>query len=872
MPAMDAPDFAGLLRRYRRRRGLTQEELAERAGISAASVSLLERGLTHAPQKATVQMLSAALALSPEEAARFVTMARGSRRSDERESVEDSFTLAGAAGDGHLPVPLTALIGREADEAALLDMLGRETTRLLTLTGPAGVGKTRLALQVATMMRRAGSPDVVFVDLIPVQESERVLPAIAQALGVRDSGSVPLRDSLVHMLRERTLLLVLDNFEQVLPAARALLDLLIACPRVQALVTSRSPLNVRGERCFPVAPLALPDPARVSTMEEMRQVPTVALFLERASAGWPNFSGASDEDIRMVASICARLDGLPLAIELAAARVRLLGLRQLYERLSDPAFLSVLADGPQDLADHQRTMRSTIAWSYDQLTQTQRRLFRVLGVFVGGATIDALEAVSGLAHDTTLSDLTALVNASLVHWVDADGARRYTQMVTLGAYARERLHADGEWDEARRRHAGYFLDLVELLLVEGSGRSERTLGRVDVEYENVREALAWALETEAILHGLRMVGALWRFWISHSQYLEGLEWLERFIPRAGPPTSREEQSALAEAWTSVLALSHRLNRLERAIEAGETALALRRALGDQTQLAYALNNLANPVMALHDFERATALLNECLTINHETGYRLGLVIPLMNLGALYHEMGRPQEALAWYEQSLAVSREVGESDYDRSLTWNGVGEAYIDLDEPSRAISVTEPSYQRFLRLRDIFGAATCAFTLGRAEWRVGQLDRARTYLDIAENLSRALGNPVLAARILYFRTSVALQQDDIAAARRDLAQALADLADHAPDSEYLWWLVERAGTLACQQGELQRAVRLYGAALAHRDTMPRPAESAECALRTRDLDRLRAELGEAAWPSALAEGRTITHEEAIALVRQALE
>ncbi len=871
MPPMDAPDFAGLLRRYRRRRGFTQEELAERAGISAASVSLLERGLTHAPQKATVQMLSTALALSPEEAVHFVKMARGPRPSDARESVEDSFSLAGVAGDGHLPVPLTALIGREADEAALLDMLGRETTRLLTLTGPAGVGKTRLALQLATTMRRAGSQDVVFVDLIPVQESERVLAAIAQALGVRDSGSVPLRDSLVHMLRERTLLLVLDNFEQVLPAARTLLDLLIACPQVQALVTSRSPLNVRGERCFPVAPLALPDPDHMASTEELRQVATVALFLDRASAGWPTLSITTIEDVRMVAAICARLDGLPLAIELAAARVKHFGLRQLYERLGDPAFLSVLADGPQDLADHQRTMRSTIAWSYDQLTQTQRRLFRVLGVFVGGGTIDALEAVAGLAHDTTLSDLTALVNASLVQWVDADGVRRYTQLVTLRAYARECMHADGEWEETRRQHAGYFLDLVELLLVEGSGRSERTLGRVDVDYENIREALAWALETGAMLHGLRMVGALWRFWISHSQYLEGLDWLERFIPRVGPPTSREEQSALAEAWTSVLALSHRLNRLDRAIEAGETALALRRTLGDKTQVAYALNNLANPVMALHDFERATALLNECLTINHETGNRLGLVIPLMNLGALYHEMGRPQEALAYYEQSLAISREVGESDYDRSLTWNGVGEAYIDLDEPSRAISVTEPSYQRFLRLRDIFGAATCAFTLGRAQWRVGQLDRARAHLDVAESLFRALGNPNMAARILYFRASVATEQEDIKAARDDLTQALDDLSSKARESEYLWWLVERAGTLACQQGKPDRAVRLYAAALAHRGAAQRPMEPAECALRERDLADLRVALGETAWTDALAAGQAVTDDEAIALVRREL-
>nr|MBF6590984.1 helix-turn-helix domain-containing protein [Ktedonobacterales bacterium] len=277
MPTKDAPDFAELLRRYRRQRNLTQEELAERAGVSSAAISLLERRLTQVPQKATVRMLSGALALAPAEAAAFVAAARGVPPPDTGDA-DPVPPMTALAED--LPIPLTSLIGREHDTAALLDLLEHPTTRLLTLTGPAGVGKTRLALHLAATMRRKQRQDVVFVGLIPVQNPERVRPAIAQAFGIRDSGMLPLRDSLVHLLRDRPLLLVLDNFEQVLPAARDVAELLVACPRLQALVTSRSALNVRGERCFAVSPLALPDPTHMDSVDELCRVPTVALFLE----------------------------------------------------------------------------------------------------------------------------------------------------------------------------------------------------------------------------------------------------------------------------------------------------------------------------------------------------------------------------------------------------------------------------------------------------------------------------------------------------------------------------------------------------------------------------------------------------------------
>ena len=330
MAATDNPDFATLLHRYRRRMGLTQEDLAASAGLSTASVSLLERGVTQTPQKATVDMLSVALALSPEEATEFLAKARKSYSVEQDDAPQIS---AETSYDAGLPVPLTSLLGREHEQASLLELLGRETTRLLTLTGPAGVGKTRLALELAATLRREQRQEVVFVGLIPVHEPERVLPAIAQALGVRESDSLPLRDAILHALQDRDIVLALDNFEQVLPAARAVLDLLIARPRVKALVTSRAALNVRGERSFPVAPLALPDPRQLDSLEELRCAPAVALFLERAAAVWPDFDITTLAEGRLVAEICTQLDGLPLAIELAAARVRHVGLSQLHDQV-----------------------------------------------------------------------------------------------------------------------------------------------------------------------------------------------------------------------------------------------------------------------------------------------------------------------------------------------------------------------------------------------------------------------------------------------------------------------------------------------------------------------------------------------------------
>ncbi|HZC05459.1 MAG TPA: tetratricopeptide repeat protein [Ktedonobacterales bacterium] len=871
MPATGAYTFGELLRRYRRSRRLTQAELAERAGISADTISLLERGLTQTPQKATTELLSAALALAPSDAAAFALAAHHARRSAGVDTGDPDGAQAESTPESALPVPLTLLIGRERELATLIALLGRPHTRLLTLTGPAGVGKTRLALEVAALLRRAQEREVVWVNLISVQEPARVLPAIAQTLGVREQGGLSLRGTLIRALRDRRRVLLLDNFEQVLPAARDVLDLLIACPCLSALVTSRAPLNVRGERCFPVAPLTLPDLSRLPAAEDLRAIPSVALYLERVSDEWQTEPTANAESWRQVADICVQMDGLPLAIELAAARVRRLGLSQTHARLTQPGFLGALGEGAQDLPDHQRAMRSTIAWSYDLLGAEERRLFRWFGVFRGGAQIEAIEAVTGLADDELLTSLAALLDASLLQCDDREGARRYSQLVTLRAYAEEQLRAASEWEEARRRHAAYCLTQTDALLSQPPNESERQIARVDADYENVRTALGWSLEVGEITLGLRMVAALRHFWFVHSHYLEGLDWLERILARTPTPTTDEERALLAEAWTGVMALSHRLDQFERARDAGERALALWRAVGNTAKIAWALSNLSNPVAALRDYTRAVALCEECLRLQRDIGARADMVVPLHNLGELRFTLGEPRAALALYEESLALSREAGESDWARALTWNNIGEVYLFLDEPARVIAVSEPSYQLFTEKGDTFGAAICAFTLGRVLWRSGAAEAASAHLAEAERLFGALGNLVMVARIRCVRASLALERADLDTAQDDLAEAFEALAGQAREGVWIWQVIERVATFLRLRGETEQAARLYAAAVARHDATPGPLDPAERDLCERDLACLRATLTEPVLAACLAEGQALAPDVAITLARAAV-
>lgn len=870
MPNTPSPDFAATLRRLRRDRGLTQAELAERARISVGAVSHLERGINRFPRKDTVQLLGTALGLSADERALLIQAARGARATGESVSLE-------AARDGSytrqtrpLAMPLTPLIGREHDEAAVVHLLLRDTTRLLTLTGPAGIGKTRLALQVAATLGADLVQDVVFVELTAVQDRDRVLPAIARALNVRDRGDNSVRDALVQALRDRPVVIVLDNFEQVLPAARSLADLLSACPQVKALVTSRARLNVRGEQVFVVPPLELPSPRQMACGEDLEQFAAVALFIQRASAAQPGVTFATPDEGRMVAAICTCLDGLPLAIELAAARIHHLGLRVLHDRLTGPAFLRVLTGGPQDLSDHQRTMYSAIDWSYRLLAPEEQRLFRTLSVLVGGATLDSSQAVSGLDDEALLAGLSSLVDKSLLHWADVFGVPRYSQLVTLRAYGWERLEEHGELGEVRRRHADYFLNLSEQIVPGLVDQPREVMDRLTDEHENLRAAMLWALETGTIQHGLRMGGRLWKVWLAGSHMREGLCWLEQLLAHAPAPEGPVEQEIHALAWTGVLVFAHRLGRYQRAREAGEIALALRRAQGDAMKLAHALCNLGNPVKELRDYEHASALYEECMELCRAADDRPEMVTPLLNMGELKQKMGKLDEALALYEECIALSREVGETEYARALPFNNLGELYFLLDQPSEAYSILCESHRLYVEMRESYGAALSLRNLGRAEWRLGYTERAIARFDESAALCREMGDTIMLAHVLYHRASVWLATEQAVQATRDLAEAM-DLFEQEQELIAIWRVVERCGTIACARMDGDSAVRLYAAASAHRAIGSDTMDPFEADVRTRDLAHLRAALGEVSFQSAVSAGQQMSLSDAIALARRQL-
>jgi predicted ATPase len=684
----------------------------------------------------------------------------------------------------NLPASLTPLIGRQREVDTARELLRRQSVRLLTLTGAGGTGKTRLALQLAADRLDDFSDGAFCVDLAPIRDPELVTATIAQTLGIRESGHHPLWESLKAYLAEKQLLLVLDNFEQVLPAAARVVELLQAAPGLKVLVTSREALHVSGEQEFPVPPLSVPEAERRRPVSVLGQYGAVALFVQRAAQAKPEFA-LTEANAVAVAEICRRLDGLPLALELAAARVKLFAPEALLSRLANP--LKLLVGGARDRPSRQQTLRETIQWSYHLLNGGERRLFRRLCVFVGGCTLEATEAVcspDGELETELLEGVASLVDKSLLQQAAGPaGEPRFWMLETIREYGAEALRQSGEEPLLRRRHRDWFLALAEQAVPEYSGREAGAwLERLETEHDNLRAALEWSGQYEPE-GALRLAGALWRFWMGQGCLGEGRERLGAALRGAERRAELRRSGMRAAALDAAGVLAYQQGDYTASRSLLEESLALFRELEDKGGIALCLTHLGLLAYFQGDYTASRSLLEESLAMLSELGDRKGMGLALNALGRVAYEQGDYVAARSLPAESLTIFRETGHQ-----------------------------------------WGIAASLDSLGRVVYDQGDYSAARSLHAESLTIRREMGNKL------------------------SIAEPLESLA-----------------RLAAQGREWERAVRLWGAAAALRETIGAPRSPLWRAEWERDLGAARAALGEEAFAAAWAAGRALPLEEAVA-------
>ncbi len=682
--ASGAARFGSLLRTYRLAVGLTLQELAQRTGLSRRAISALELGYRKAPHTRTIERLANALGLDPETRAGFVAAGRGALILLPRAQpsiVPLDTTLPTAALDTpakpphNLPLAPTPLLGRERELEELAALLQRKETRLITLTGPGGVGKTRLALEAAWALQRAEDifPDGVWLaPLAPLTDPAVVVSTIAQALGLNESGGAPIADVLRGFLRDKSLLLLLDNFEQVAAAAPQIAELLESSAGLRALVTSRAPLRLRGEHVYPVALLPTPPSGhgRISA-EQLDHYAATALFLQRARAVRPDFP-VTNASAPLIADICARLDGLPLGIELAATWARLLSPASMLAQLEHR--LPLLTAGAADLPTRQRTMRAAIAWSYDLLDAGSRSLFGRLAVFADGWTLDAAKVVcqtpSGAAalRLDTLTGLGELLDQSLIaQRVGEDWAAeipRFEMLHVVREFALEQLEASGEAEAMRRAHARYMLAFAEEAEPELRGPDDIAwMKRVERELGNVRAALQWARATGETELGLRLATALWRFWTEAGYLSEGQQWIETLLALAPPETASIPTWLRARALTISGALLAALRQIGPALAALDAGLRLARVVDDWLAQVIGLLLIGLAADLQGKPRQAQACYEEALALARTNEDALAIFTALGGLGGLACAEQRWDEATARFTEALNVARAAGRRQY-----------------------------------------------------------------------------------------------------------------------------------------------------------------------------------------------------------------
>jgi predicted ATPase/DNA-binding XRE family transcriptional regulator len=810
-----------LLKRYRIAAGLTQEELAERAGVSARSISDLERGLQRTPYPSTVRRLAEALQLGAEERTIFQTLGAGHRDDATGRGVVHLFPTQ-QPPPTNLPVTeSTPFIGREREIGAIVSRVRREEVRLVTLTGPGGCGKTRLAVQAAGDLLDAFPDGVFFVALASLVDPALVVSTIASTLGLQETRGTPLDETLAGYLRAKRLLLVLDNFEHLLGATSVVVHLLSTCPCLKLVVTSRTVLRLSAEHEYPVPTLSMPDAERVRDPDSLLRYDAVALFVQRARASRPDF-GLTHENAPTVVEICRRLDGLPLAIELAAGRVKLFPPRALLQRLSNR--LALLTGGARDVPLRQLTLRGTLDWSFNLLEPGEKILFRRLAVFAGGCTLEAVEAVCDLHGDVgidVLEGIQSLLDKSLVRQ-EGEQEPRLVMLDTIRDYALEQLLLADNAPAVRARHLDYFVTLAEAAEPQFSGPEQLTwYNRLEQEHDNLRAALEWARSSGDIDAGLRLAGAAAWFWYVRGHWTEGRAWLEAMLSRpeaAAKATTR--QRALVQAGL----LAHVMGdetvgdaRVQESITLGRDL----RPAGNHF-LAIALAQQALFLLG-RDAEGARQLVAESLVISRDMQDRSVIALGLYCLGEVALQQRDYREAQARFEESLAAFREVG----DR-------------------------------LFFAGVFAA------LGMLHYRQGEYDAARAHLEDALTIMRACGVKGDLLQYLYYLGQVAVGQGEVERAKACFAEGLG-LARERGDAAFVGLCLQGFAEIAEAGGQLDRAARLFGAAEAQvEESGGIRGRFVDLTTFQRDLHTARARLQGATLDAAWTAGRHMSLPQAV--------
>ena len=749
--------FGVRLRQLREAAGLTQEQLAERAGLSVQGIAALENGRSRRPYPHTIRALGEALDLSAAERAAMVsTLPDRTRPAGVAPSVP-----AVPSADGHLPRVMPQLIGRERDLDALGGML-RRGVRMLTLTGPGGVGKTSLALRLA-MDLSGGYPDgVTFVPLASVEEAALVIPTIAHAFQLTETVAMSALESMKEHVRTKRILLVLDNFEHLLAAAPEVAGLVHTSEALTVLTTSRGPLRVRGEQEYLVQPLEVPVFERVPRLQDVEGNPAVELFVERARAAVPDFQ-LRRENAATIATICRRLDGLPLALELAAARIRVLGPLDLLSRLD--AVLPLLSGGARDLPERQRTMRSAIEWSYELLDEPERALFEALSVFSGGWSLEAAEAVGtqvNVATGDVLYRMSSLVEQSLVMTeTHENGSTRYRFLIPVREFAAERLQRSGQAEGSSQRHASYYLALTEQAAMGLTGpRQVEWLSRLELDRDNLRSALNTLLSNHDWDGATRFGWNLWVFWWIRNYHAEGRGWMTRVLKEA--PLGEAVVRARALGLGSAMALGQ--GDVAYADACCEESYALFQSAGDD--LSAARCGLVAGLIASGrgDAQKAASYLKHVAGIFRNNGAYFWAALAVSALGMLPFRAGEYARAEVLLAEGLDLARTAGDR-FSRYIALYNQSRLAQNRGDDLKAAELFNEGLMFSLEVGDRANIAHCLEGLAAVAVARGEASRAARLLGAAHALFEAVG-----ARVYTYRPDKALREQTIETTRSQLA------------------------------------------------------------------------------------------------------